>query len=249
MIKIFRKIRQKMLTENKFSKYLIYAIGEIFLVVIGILIALSINNWNDERKEKIEANKEHNNINKEFRNNLKNLDNTLKIIDELSSSLSLLMQTMNEPSSNKFKKEKLDTLLMYCSSIPPKWNRSDMNVRGIENTNKIGEIKNEELKQLLYEWFEINESIKYLEKNADEAFSTYVNYIKENGSWREIDKLGNNKNLICGGSILMPDNDHLILDYKFENIVDDHLVWLLNKKQGYNDARRQVQKIIEESEK
>jgi uncharacterized membrane protein YgaE (UPF0421/DUF939 family) len=50
MIKFFRKIRQKMLTENKFSKYLIYAIGEIVLVVIGILIALQINNWNAERK-------------------------------------------------------------------------------------------------------------------------------------------------------------------------------------------------------
>tara|TARA_R110002049_G_C8957848_1_gene546408 strand:+ start:17 stop:790 length:774 start_codon:yes stop_codon:yes gene_type:complete len=50
MIKFFRKIRQKMLSENKFSKYLIYAIGEIVLVVIGILIALSINNWNDNKK-------------------------------------------------------------------------------------------------------------------------------------------------------------------------------------------------------
>jgi hypothetical protein len=50
MIKFFRKIRQKLLTENKFSKYLIYAIGEIILVVIGILIALSINNWNENRK-------------------------------------------------------------------------------------------------------------------------------------------------------------------------------------------------------
>ncbi|MFT4696459.1 MAG: uncharacterized membrane protein YgaE (UPF0421/DUF939 family) [Urechidicola sp.] len=49
MLKFFRKIRQKMLTENKFSKYLIYAIGEIILVVIGILIALWINNWNNER--------------------------------------------------------------------------------------------------------------------------------------------------------------------------------------------------------
>lgn len=52
MIKLFRKIRQKILAENKLSKYLIYAIGEIILVVIGILIALSINNWNERRKEK-----------------------------------------------------------------------------------------------------------------------------------------------------------------------------------------------------
>ncbi|MEL4455271.1 DUF6090 family protein [Lutimonas vermicola] len=51
MIKFFRNIRQKMLTENKFSKYLIYALGEIILVVIGILIALQINNWNQDRIE------------------------------------------------------------------------------------------------------------------------------------------------------------------------------------------------------
>jgi len=56
MIKFFRKIRQKTLTENKFSKYLIYAIGEIVLVVIGILIALSINNWNGiQKKEKLKV--------------------------------------------------------------------------------------------------------------------------------------------------------------------------------------------------
>ena len=52
MIKFFRKIRQKMLTENKFGKYLLYAIGEIILVVIGILIALQINNWNELKKER-----------------------------------------------------------------------------------------------------------------------------------------------------------------------------------------------------
>jgi len=50
MIKFFRKIRQKLLTENKFSKYLIYAVGEIILVVIGILIALQINTWNENEK-------------------------------------------------------------------------------------------------------------------------------------------------------------------------------------------------------
>ncbi|WP_299111525.1 DUF6090 family protein [uncultured Winogradskyella sp.] len=51
MIKFFRKIRQRLLSENKFSKYLIYAVGEIVLVVIGILIALQINNWNSDRIE------------------------------------------------------------------------------------------------------------------------------------------------------------------------------------------------------
>lgn len=50
MLKFFRKIRLKLLAENRVTRYLAYAIGEIFLVVIGILIALQVNNWNEERK-------------------------------------------------------------------------------------------------------------------------------------------------------------------------------------------------------
>ena len=50
MIKFFRRIRQNLLNDGKTGKYVQYAIGEILLVVIGILIALSINNWNENRK-------------------------------------------------------------------------------------------------------------------------------------------------------------------------------------------------------
>ena len=53
MIKFFRKIRQNLLSEDKTVKYLKYAIGEIMLVVIGIVIALQINNWNENRKNGI----------------------------------------------------------------------------------------------------------------------------------------------------------------------------------------------------
>ncbi len=56
MIKFFRQIRQNLLSEGKTEKYFKYAIGEIILVVIGILIALQINNWNENRKvKKLEA--------------------------------------------------------------------------------------------------------------------------------------------------------------------------------------------------
>ena len=51
MIKFFRNIRQKLLQSNKLKSYSAYALGEIFLVVLGILIALQINNWNEERKD------------------------------------------------------------------------------------------------------------------------------------------------------------------------------------------------------
>ena len=54
MLKFFRKIRYNLIENNKTAKYLKYAIGEIILVVIGILIALSINNWNEQKNNKIE---------------------------------------------------------------------------------------------------------------------------------------------------------------------------------------------------
>lgn len=52
MIKFFRHIRKRLLSENRFSKYLLYAIGEIILVVIGILIALQLNSWKDARNDR-----------------------------------------------------------------------------------------------------------------------------------------------------------------------------------------------------
>ena len=53
MIKFFRKIRQNLLSEGKTGAYLKYAFGEIVLVVIGILIALQISNWNEDKKEQV----------------------------------------------------------------------------------------------------------------------------------------------------------------------------------------------------
>ena len=51
MITLFRRIRQKLIDSGSISKYILYAIGEILLVVIGILIALQVNNWNEDRAE------------------------------------------------------------------------------------------------------------------------------------------------------------------------------------------------------
>ena len=56
MIPFFRKIRKKMADDNRPLKYMRYAIGEILLVVVGILIALQINNWNEGRKQQNEIN-------------------------------------------------------------------------------------------------------------------------------------------------------------------------------------------------
>ena len=79
MIKFFRKIRQKLLSENRFSKYLIYAIGEILLVVIGILIALQINNWNEGRIRQKEEQKIIKSVVKEIESNIEKLSESITV--------------------------------------------------------------------------------------------------------------------------------------------------------------------------
>ena len=74
MIKFFRKIRYKLMNENKTSKYFTYALGEIILVVIGILIALQINNWNENRKERMLENQFLLNLEEDVNAQLKELD-------------------------------------------------------------------------------------------------------------------------------------------------------------------------------
>jgi hypothetical protein len=99
IIKFFRNIRQNLINEEKTSKYFKYAFGEIMLVVIGILIALQINNWNEGVKTKILETK----ILKELRNNL------ILDIDEIHNDVSF-MDSINKACSDiKTYLEKNDT--------------------------------------------------------------------------------------------------------------------------------------------
>lgn len=77
MLKIFRKIRKQLLTENKLSRYLLYAIGEIVLVVIGILIALQINNWNQNRIKKQDEIKIYQNIKRQIADDLNEINRVI----------------------------------------------------------------------------------------------------------------------------------------------------------------------------
>src|SRR5210317_394568 len=99
MINFFRRIRQSVLDENKFSKYLLYALGEILLVVIGILIALSINNWNEGRIAKIQEKSVLSNLNREFLQNKKALIETIHANEEAFKSGLELMQLMGKDKS------------------------------------------------------------------------------------------------------------------------------------------------------
>lgn len=93
MIKFFRQIRKSLLMENKTFNYFKYAVGEIILVVIGILIALQINNWNEESKNRTFELKMLNEVKKGLTNDINFLKtNTLYRYGILDSILEIAVQ-------------------------------------------------------------------------------------------------------------------------------------------------------------
>ncbi|MFD2587402.1 DUF6090 family protein [Croceitalea marina] len=99
MIKFFRHIRQKLLEENRFSKYLLYAIGEIVLVVIGILIALQINNWNENKKDLAKEQLILKQLFSEYQNNLKQLDEKILMRNQALEACNNLLNQIDNPTS------------------------------------------------------------------------------------------------------------------------------------------------------
>jgi hypothetical protein len=146
MIKFFRKIRQKMLTENKFGKYLTYAIGEIILVVIGILIALSINNWNENRKNSIEEKAILENLIENL--NLSKIQSE-QLISEENQLKQNLIQILGVNSNDSRVNAKIISDSIFKNAV---WDlQSDMPTfnayNNLKSTNKLSLIKNKNINE------------------------------------------------------------------------------------------------------
>ena len=97
MIRLFRNIRKQLAMENNTSKYLKYAIGEIVLVVIGILIALQINNWNERRNDRIEEQKFLTRFEAEITTNIESISNSIMLNKNRMQRAEFLMKTIDSP--------------------------------------------------------------------------------------------------------------------------------------------------------
>ena len=110
MIPFFRRIRKKMADDNKPLMYMRYAIGEIVLVVIGILIALSINNWNENRKDGIKEQFILKSLRVNLKENLKLL-NLLYVATINAYNSSLNLHELITPNGSIINTNQVDSLL------------------------------------------------------------------------------------------------------------------------------------------
>ncbi len=172
--------------KNKTGKYLKYAIGEIILVVVGILIALSLNNWNTNRAQKQKEQILLSALNKEFKVNKVQLDTVMFHYRRTMKSNNYLLSRL---PIKDLKKENLDSLAYHLWNHVDYWtfNPSSGVTSSIMNSSSINIISNNELRQLLVGW---NDLLLDYQEEEILARDNYHNLLKpyEKKHWLWTDK-------------------------------------------------------------
>ena len=232
-----------MADDNKPLKYMRYAIGEIVLVVIGILIAIQINNWNEERKVSHERNRLLINLKTEFKHNKEVwLADSLHWAKSMQVVTKLLRYTGPDPN---IEAHLFDSLLSL--DLDPIVYNPKMKVYN-ELMQQIKIIKNDHLRELLYQWqvaldsWRINERLTL--KNRDDR----VEFMQEQIIYRNID---NNYYLdgTLGESKFSIDNRNVLKDFRFENHLENLIYTRLFGINKWEELRENIDGILVELEK
>ena len=222
MIQFFRKIRQQLLVENKTGKYLSYAIGEIVLVVIGILIALQINDWNQHRLNKIEKREILSRLHIEFKAN-KEVLNQYRIVENKAINSSIALINLIGVSKEELSKHNLDSLLF--ESFPSnELAFADNAVKNMVQNGRLNLFKDEAITNLLNQWNSLSEIRKIrFEKLDSWNNEQFIPYLLSYISMKEMDNYANYS--WAGKSKVKPDYYPLFQKIEFENLLDNSL-WL-----------------------
>jgi hypothetical protein len=148
MIKFFRNIRQNLLLENKTGKYFKYAIGEIILVVIGILIALQLNNLNENRKNKI--------FEKEILTQIQeNLKNDKLALEQIVANFSKAVKSSNKILISEISETTNDSIKIWLGAVI-QFDRFQplTNAYEVIKSNGLDKISNKKLRFLLGRYYD-----------------------------------------------------------------------------------------------
>lgn len=162
MIKFFRKIRLDALSQKRFPKYFTYAIGEIILVVIGILIALQINNANEDRKSAQQEKTYYCKISEDLQVDIKNIDSSLVTLDKRLESTERFLKNLLKIQKDKqvLFKDFIPTF-RYYKFIPTKPAIVD-----ITSSGKLETLRNQRLKnRILSHYTEQDNALQIVDIN------------------------------------------------------------------------------------
>ena len=214
MIKFFRSIRKTLLNEGRTSKYFKYAIGEIILVVIGILIALQINNWNESRKEHAQETVLLEQLLSDFNSNLNQLDQKISMRKDFVNSATQLFGYIDNPSLAT--KDSVDS---YIGKTMP-YATFDPIVADLASSGELKLISNNDLKKAVTRWTsDIKDVIEDEIIWKDYRNNMYVPFLIKNYQLRSIRNQAYNANIL--GTYTM-DRENTITSYDKHNIGNSH---------------------------
>ena len=179
MIPVFRRIRKKMADDNRPFKYMRYAIGEIVLVVIGILIALQINNWNEDKNNAAQVNKHLATLKLNLQDDVKQAEKLLFVIDTaLQYSNTFLDQFKTvKPVDKSVQMYLIFLMLEHNLEV----NKSGINA--IINSNGMAYIDEALQLKILNYYRHIEQLASREEITNSDIKLMYEPYVKENYSW------------------------------------------------------------------
>lgn len=226
MLNFFRKIRQGLLSENRFSKYLLYAIGEIILVVLGILIALQINNWNDRRIEKEEEKKSYQNIRNQVMDDLDELSEVKDLNNNLSAQYEKANQIISTNDRNKM--DSLAIIAMRLSQYSD-FHRSGNIYETLVNSGELKLLKNTDITSSIQK---LEMTYNHLNKLEDIHWEIIINELSP-----EMKGVINYSNL----QVMKPEK---LYSVEMQNIIIESIFLTKGKEKVYNQAMGEIEEII-----
>lgn len=239
MISFFRKVRQKLLTENRVTRYLVYAIGEIFLVVIGILIALQINNANEASKARRSEQIVLKNLIQDLREDSLSFSENLTTLTKINNLHQALYEIGVKGIESEIENPNLIRLLIYYNPIATK-----------NDPFVADKLSNESVRK------EVNTYARYL-KDLDVTYTEYAEllenrirvYLADNKTHQLSSWFENNNNSGKGESPFdFVDKERLILLSKtpeFQQLLLETSIKTKNTESNIKTVLAQSQKLKE----
>ena len=163
MINFFRNIREKLLSNGKTGKYLKYAIGEIVLVMVGILLALQVNNWNENRKEQ-------NKVTSFLTKMREEIKSDIKYLMESDSVYAIYESNTEKAIERIYQAKTIQDILIADSLFSFKWNDLPIHTSTYDemlNTGSFYTLNNKNLQDRISKYYSLIESFQYYIKQVN----------------------------------------------------------------------------------
>lgn len=242
MLRFFRRIRQKLIASGSVTKYLLYAAGEIALVMIGILLALQVSNWNQELYESGLEEKYLEELLEDFKANKESVDRVIRIMDDAIPTMTYLL----EQSALQTPEVPLDTLNAWFSemnAMPTFWStdRAYINITG---SGELKIISNDDVKYALARYYTRLEVVKLVQNTHElELVNTFQPYIIEHldfqsVSYERLDDLSLPK-AVDKDAIL-----EVLHTRKFRNVITTKWTILTDLLNQYREIRINIMNVL-----